>query len=157
MEQGDVPLEVRDLVFDFFHKFSRFEFALKEAGSWRKGPPGSPALPDWARFVAENEAVYQLTAPATALIAANPMRQVVADDENSLEFREVDLPADASELAKVSRLAQTVRNNLFHGGKHDSAGWDHAARIHELLPLASAVLDEFAELAGIGGDYKGAY
>ena len=156
MRQGEVPDDLRELVFSFLHKFSRFEFALKDAGKWRKGPGGA-ALPNWDRFVADHEATYQLTASAIALLAANPKKQVVSDDEHSLEFRGLTFDENVSDLAKVSRLARTVRNNLFHGGKHDAEGWDNPARIHELLPLTSAVLDEFADLAGIGGDYEGAY
>jgi hypothetical protein len=156
MQQGEVPDDLRELVFSFLHKFSRFEFALKEAGKWRKGP-GRAALPDWESFVAEHEATYQLTAAATALLAANPKKQVVAADEHSLEFQTVTFDADASNLARVSRLARTVRNNLFHGGKYDAEGWDNPVRIRELVPLTSAVLDEFADLAGVGADYQGAY
>lgn len=157
MQQGEVPEDLHELVFIFFHKFSRFEFSLKEAGKWRKGKAGSAALPDWARFVADHEATYQLTTAAAALLAANPKKQVVADDEQSLEFCSVIFDDNASDLAKVSRLARTVRNNLFHGGKHDSEGWDNPVRIRELLPITSAVLDEFADLAGVGGDYHGTY
>ena len=156
MRQGEVPDDLRELVFSFFHKFSRFEFALKDAGKWRKGHGGA-ALPDWDSFLADHEATYQLTTAAAALVAANPKKQVVSDDEHSLEFRDLIFSENVSDLAKVSRLARTVRNNLFHGGKHDAEGWDNPARIRELLPLTSAVLDEFAHLAGIGGDYEGAY
>ena len=156
MRQGEVPDDLRELVFSFFHKFSRFEFALKDAGKWRKGPYGA-ALPDWDGFVADHEATYQLTASATALVAANPKKQVVGDNDHGLEFTALTFDEDVSDLARVSRLARTVRNNLFHGGKHDAEGWENPARIRELLPLASTVLDEFAELAGISGDYEGAY
>lgn len=157
MQQGDVPDDLRELAFSFFHKFSRFEFSLKEAGKWRKGKGGSPALPDWDCFVAEHEATYQLTTAAAALLAANPKKQVVADDEHSLKFITVPFDDNASDLAKVSQLVRTVRNNLFHGGKYDPEGWDNPARIGELLAITSAVLDEFADLAGFGADYQGAY
>jgi len=157
MQQGEVPDDLRELVFSFFHKFSRFEFALKEAGKWRPRHAGSAALPDWNCFITDHKATYQLTTAAAALLAANPKKQVVADDELSLEFRAVTFDENTSDLAKVSRLARTVRNNLFHGGKHDAEGWDNPARIRELIPLASAVLDEFSGLAGFGGDYEGTF
>lgn len=55
------------------------------------------------------------------------------------------------------RLAQTARNNLFHGGKHGAEGWDDPERTAGLLTLGIAVLDQIAENTGLAADYTGCY
>ena len=48
---------------------------------------------------------------------------------------------------------KTIRNNLFHGGKHGNAGWDSPKRARQLLNDGKAILDQLADLAGFQGDY----
>jgi hypothetical protein len=157
MKTEDVLPDLRKLSFDFFHRFARMEFALKEGPYLKNSDPGSWALPDWDRFIGDWQDQYRPSADAIALVEAAPREQVVGPDGHSLEFRDVLFDANASDLKRVVKLARTVRNNLFHGGKHDAAGWDDAARISLLLPLSIAVLDELASLAGLGSDYEGVY
>ena len=157
MRNEDVSVALRELTFNFFHRFSRLEFALKEAGYLRNQNPGSWAIPHWDRFVSDWENKYSASKAAADLIAAAPEEQVVAADGRSLEFRKVEFDGRATNLKKVVKLARTVRNNLFHRGKHDAAGWDDEARIESLLPLTIAVLGEVASLAGIESDYEGVY
>jgi len=57
----------------------------------------------------------------------------------------------------VVTLLKTVRNNLFHGGKHGDDGWDDPERILTLLELSIRVLDELADLADFGADYTRYY
>jgi hypothetical protein len=157
MRSEEVSPELRELTFNFFHRFSRLEFALKEAGYLKNKNPGSWAIPDWDQFVAEWKDQYVPSENAVGLIEAAPQEQVIAADGRSVEFRDVAFHAQASTLGKVVKLARTVRNNLFHGGKHDAAGWDDAGRMELLLPLSTAVLGELALLAGVESDYEGAY
>lgn len=157
MRNEDVSVALRELTFNCFHRFSRLEFALKEAGYLRNKNPGSWAIPDWDQFVTDWEGKYGLSKAATDLILADPEEQVVAVDGRSLEFRGIVFDDQATDLKKVVKLVRTVRNNLFHGGKHDSAGWDNAARIGSLLPVTIVVLGELASLAGIESDYEGVY
>lgn len=74
-----------------------------------------------------------------------------------LDFVPVGLDDRPSDLGKVVRLANTVRNNLFHGGKHGSESWDNPGRMRELLPIVIRVLDELADHAGIEADYRRLY
>lgn len=154
---SELSSDLRELAFQFFHRFSRLEFALKEAGYLKNKNPGSWAIPDWDHFVAQWENHYCPSESAALLIEASPREQVIGDDGRSLEFREVAFEPHASALSKVVKLARVVRNNLFHGGKHDAAGWDSAGRIGLLLPLSIAVLGEWASLAGVKSDYEGTY
>lgn len=149
--------ELRELIFDFFHRFSRFEFALKEADYLKSHAAGARADPSWDCFVERWQETYRVSDAAHALIAANPRQQLVAQDGHSLEFKEVQFGAEVTDLARVVRLTKTVRNNLFHGGKSDSGGWDNAPRIKELVSLGSRILDELAEFGDLRSDYEGFY
>lgn len=157
MRIEEVTPDLRMLTFDFFHRFSRLEFALKEADYLHNRNPGSWALPGWNDFIERWESEYRPSARAFSLIEAAPREQVIAADGRTLEFREVRFKSDATKLRRVTKLVQVVRNNLFHGGKHDAAGWDSASRIALLLPLSISVLDELAVLGGLSADYEATY
>lgn len=156
MPEGSLNSELRELVFCFSYKFSRFEFALKQASLLRSHTPGDRAEPDWRCLVEQNENDYDLSNAAKALIDANPRQQIVGDDGQGLAFVSLER-GTASDMAYVVALVRTVRNNLFHGGKHDSEGWDNAVRIRQLIVLSTTVLDELADQTGLGSDYTGFY
>lgn len=151
----NIDADLRALAFDFFYWFSRFEFSLKETGHLRRREPGSPAEPGWGSFIDQNEADYCLSDAAGRLIRENPRRQIVA--EYGLEFRDVGFDDQPSDLGKVVRLIKTVRNNLFHGGKHGHDAWDDLPRTRMLMRLVIDILDELAALGGMEGDYKREY
>jgi hypothetical protein len=155
MRHDEIPDELRPLVYDFFFWFSRFEYALKEARMLKKLEPGENAEADWTRFVNEHKDGYQIDASGKALIAANPQRQIVTG--TGLDFRDVGFNPGASELERVTILARTVRNNLFHGGKHGSAYWNDANRMRLLLQTTISVLDSLAEQMDLNSDYRSEY
>lgn len=155
MRHGEIPDDLRPLVYDFFFWFSRFEYALKGARILKNSEPGANAEPGWTRFINERKDSYQIGAAGKALIAANPQRQIVTAAD--LDFREVGFNPDASDLERIVRLAQTVRNNLFHGGKHGSAYWNDADRMRLLLETTIAVLDDMADQMGLTSDYRSEY
>ena len=152
MRREDIKEPLSQLAFEFFYRFSRFEFALTENGYLRFSQPGRPAIPGWFEFARERCGVYRLTADAAELIDAAPKRQVVAAN-GCLEWEDVDLKGSPSELGNVIQLLKTVRNNLFHGGKHGAEGWDDPVRTERLLTLGAAVLDQIAKQTGLEGDY----
>lgn len=153
MRRDDIPDDLRHLAFDFFYWFSRFEFALKEARFLKSKKVGAKAEADWDCFVAQYRGGYQPTPAAQALIDAKPQRQIVGETE--LDFCDVD--PGTSDLERVVRLAQTVRNNLFHGGKHGSDYWDQPERMKTLLSTTITVLDELADMADLLSEYKRYY
>ena len=156
MQKDAVSAPLTTLAFDFFYWFSRFEFALKENKYLQNHVVGATALPGWNEFIKAFSASYKVTAEAQALLDAKPEQQVVeAHDE--LTWRAVDLTNCKSDLACLVRLLQTVRNNLFHGGKHGGAGWDDPARTELLLQSGIQVLEQLASLASIDADYKQIY
>lgn len=155
MRHAEISDDLRALTFDFFYWFSRFEFALKENGFLRNKAPGSRAEAGWDCFVREYEGQYSPTAAGLSLIYKNPRRQMVG--ANELEFHDVAFDNQTSELGKVIGLLKTVRNNLFHGGKHGADGWDDPLRTQALLTLSISILDELAEVGGIEADYRQYY
>jgi hypothetical protein len=156
MRLDDVDSQLSELAFRFFYWFSRFEFALKENGYLKFHTPGENAEPGWDEFVEEWCDNYVASPNAEVLLTSPPERQIVqAGDE--LAWRAVGLYDCRSELAKVVRLLKTIRNNLFHGGKHSGAGWDDPRRTEQLLAAGIVVLDQLADLAKIRADYAQYY
>jgi hypothetical protein len=155
MRHDEIPDDLRRLAFDFFYWFSRFEFALKEAGFLKNKEVGDNAEVGWSGFIAQYRDNYQITSAAQALIDAKPQRQIVGVTE--LDFRDVGFNVGASDLERVVGLAKTVRNNLFHGGKHGSDYWDQPERMRTLLSTTIDVLNELASMAGVQHDYESYY
>jgi hypothetical protein len=151
MRHNDISDDLRRLAFDFFYWFSRFEFALKEARFLKSSKIGAKAEVDWETFIEKYSGNYRLTLAANALIDAKPQRQIVGAAE--LSFDDVCFRPGSSDLKRVVVLARTVRNNLFHGGKHGSDYWDHPERMQTLLSTTIDVLGELADMAGLQGDY----
>jgi len=156
MRKEDVESELTVLAFDFFYWFSRFEFALKENKFLKNDNVGAKAQPGWTNFVETWERAYSLSDNARALCDARPEQQIVAA-KGELIWQSVNLGDCTSDLARVVRLLKTVRNNLFHGGKHGGAGWDDPIRTKLLLSESKSVLAELAKLAGIEADYSRYY
>ena len=75
----------------------------------------------------------------------------------ALKFCDVGFNTGAGNLERVVRLANTVRNNLFHGGKHGSGYWDEPDRMHALLTITIKALDDLAAQTGLQGDYERHY
>lgn len=146
---------MKNLAFEFFYRFSRFEFALKENGKVKAGWRGV-AEPDWRTFVKEHEGTYQLSERGKELLRSPPEVQK-AKGGNSWEWAPLAFDLGASELSRLVLAVKTVRNNLFHGGKHTAAGWDSHARVVFLLERGIELLDAFAELAGYQADYERRY
>jgi hypothetical protein len=156
MRKEDVTANLSSLAFDFFYWFSRFEFALKENGYLKSHVPGEKAEPGWQEFSEKWAPKYVVSTEAALLLAKPPERQVVVGSDK-LDWKPVGLSDCKSDLAKVVRLVATVRNNLFHGGKHGGAGWDNPTRTEELLVASKAVLGQFAQLASLEADYTQYY
>lgn len=155
MRREDVTPDLSKLAFEFFFWFSRFEFALKENGYLNSLVDGAKAEPGWDNFVDHWHPTYVLSVEARRLLTSPPDRQIVLIRQ--LKWRPVGLADCTSNLARVVRLVKTVRNNLFHGGKHGGAGWDDPKRTEGLLKDSIAILEQLADLAGFQSDYRQYY
>ena len=155
MRHDEIPNDLRSLVYDFFFWFSRFEYALKESRFLKYPNVGDRAEAGWDRFISEWKDGYTLSGAGQALIVANPKRQIVT--AGNLDFRDIVFNPGASDLERVVRFAQAVRNNLFHGGKHGSVYWNDSERMRALLATTIAVLDDLACQTGLTVDYRSEY
>jgi hypothetical protein len=156
MQRGAVDGNLSQLAFEFFFAFSRFEFALKENQYLKTHAPGMRAEPGWSEYVSKWQDAYRLSASAQVLLQEPPKQQVIGTG-SSLTWRPVGLDDCKSELSKIVRLLKTVRNNLFHGGKHGGSGWDDPQRTSRLLSASLSVVEELVKLAALQSDYAQIY
>lgn len=156
VRKEDINNELKDLAFDFFYWFSRFEFALKENEYLKRDGAGDNAEPGWEKFIDQHKPTFRHTDETRKLLELNPKRQKVGGNSD-LKWRNVGLDDCDSELCKVVRLLKTIRNNLFHGGKHGAQGWDDPERTQELLVVGKTILDQLAGLANLEADYTQYY
>lgn len=156
VRKEDIKDPLKEYAFDFFYWFSRFEFALKENRFLNRNGIGDNAEPGWDAFVGKYAEAFEHTDETIKLIELNPKRQKVGENSD-LQWRDVGLEDCNSDLCKVVRLLKTIRNNLFHGGKHGAEGWDNPARTQDLLVKGKLILDQLARLAGIEADYTQYY
>lgn len=138
----------KDLVFNFFIAFSRFEYALKRAGYLRSDKSG--VHPDWEKFVSELKTKFK---PSTAkeleravkYLKDNPPRKQIVKNK-SLSW---DIAHDTRKQPLVSLLIvyiRRVRNNLFHGGKFPMRPIEEPARNEKLLNNSLVILNRCLEL-----------
>ncbi|MBO2582758.1 hypothetical protein [Shewanella algae] len=156
MRKEDIQSDLKNLAFDFFYWFSRFEFALKENKFLKREGDGENAEPGWDTFVERYNQTFQHSEQTMRLLELSPKRQKVGPNLD-LEWRNVGLDDCRSELCKVIRLLKTIRNNLFHGGKHGADGWDEPHRSKELLEVGKSILDQLARAADFEADYTQYY
>jgi hypothetical protein len=143
----------RDLVLNFFWKFSVFECALKREGFLRAGR-NNGAEPDWDNFSREVQGRFaQVSIPGFAEAVGKfrqlaPQRQVVRNGH--LGWDSIMQGDGESDEAYVLRLLKTARNNLFHGGKYPDGPIEEVAHDREILRTALVVLDGCYEIhAGV--------
>lgn len=156
MRKENINDPLKTYAFDFFYWFSRFEFALKENCFLKRNGVGENAEPNWSAFVENYATTFEHTNETYRLLELNPKRQKVGEN-SELKWHDVGMADCKSELCKVVRLLKTIRNNLFHGGKHGADGWDDPARTQDLLQTGKLILDQLAGLADIEADYTQFY
>lgn len=156
MRRDDIDNQLKDASFEFFYWFSRFEFALKENKCLKSQKPGANAEPNWKKFQSDHKTEYVASTEARELIGLHPKRQYVAE-HGELEWKPVGISHCNNDLCKVVAMLCTIRNNLFHGGKHGDTDLDSKERNLKLLAGGKVVLDQLAELAGFTSDYKRYY
>lgn len=156
MRKEDINLDTSKLAFDFFYWFSRFEYALKDNNYLKSHKVGEIAIPGWDQFIRTWEETYTISKEGEELLSSAPKIQVVMHD-GQLEWISVKMAHQTSDLGKVIKLLKTVRNNLFHGGKHGAEDWDNPDQMIKLLIIGKSVLDQLAELGQLQADYTRYY
>lgn len=155
IKRDDINEIVQKKAFEFFYWFSRFEFCLKERGYLKSKQNGARAEPGWKGFVKEFESQYAQSKEAKLLVSLKPLQQKVGKNE-LLVWEEINIDND-NELQQVVSTLKTIRNNLFHGGKHSVEGWDDIKRTEKLLVMGVQVMKEIVQTAGWDDDFERAY
>lgn len=144
MRFSEIDSRLKEQVFEFLFLYSRWEYVLKENEFLKKPEAGKNANACWYSFVSQFADQYEPTEDANELIKMNPQRQIIGGDGKKLVWRAVGYDDCTNDLCRVVRTLQTVRNNLFHGGKHGVEGWDDPERVSALVRLGSSVMCSLA-------------
>jgi hypothetical protein len=148
----------RELLLEFFLTFSRFEYALKAIGFFKKPDPEKyestkppSAEPDWSTFRVSLRNIFQMNRTETLknaceyLLNMPPWKQVISKNADWKLAWETRLQRDKEKETDVEflvRMVVCVRNNLFHGGKHGIAVHEDTERIEALLRNSLILLEE---------------
>jgi len=145
----------KDLLLNFFLTFSRFEYALKSSGFFKRHHPAPPrrpeAEPDWDRFAVSLRrsfdlgATIELQEACDYLLDSPPNKQIIIDDGVAWETP-VRLD-NHTDIEFLIRMIRRVRNNLFHGGKYNIGVHEDAQRTEKLLRCALIVLQSCLDLS----------
>ncbi len=148
----------RELLLNFFLTFARFEYALKASGLFKRtnpqrNDPSRPpeAQPDWDTFAVSLRCAFQPDRTETLKRACEyisdspPSKQVIIDDAPSWETPV--RPSHESDVEFLLRMVRCVRNNLFHGGKHNNEVHEDTERTEMLLKSSLTILDECLALS----------
>ncbi len=132
----------RELVFEFFWRFSVFECALKATGFVRARGMSDAAEADWDLFAQEIDfrkcSTPGLPQAVTALRQLNPKRQVFRGGR--LVWEEQAPTKNKGEQYTIE-LLKRVRNNLFHGGKYPDGPIGQVERDQKILRAALTILN----------------
>jgi len=144
MNQNQAVRVDRELLLEFFLTFARAEFALKNSGFVTGGEDS--ALPHWDKFANtikdqfKKNKTKELEAAVDYIMLNPPMKQVLRD--GSLMW-EANLPNDGMpETQVLFVLVRRIRNNLFHGGKHNLEVFEDTERTTQLLRSALLIVQE---------------
>jgi hypothetical protein len=147
----------RDLLLTFFLTFSRFEYALKTGGFFKKPnetrydartPP--PAEPDWDSFAGTLRTIFSaqksqdLAHACDYLLSSPPNKQVVIRDASGFTIGwETPVRSNhETDIEFMLRMVRSIRNNLFHGGKYSIEVHEDTARTEHLLNSSLVVLEQ---------------
>ncbi|MBD3667597.1 MAG: hypothetical protein HUJ16_06525 [Kangiella sp.] len=156
MRHDEISDDLKNASFDYFYWFSRFEFVLKENGFLKSEKAGANAEPSWDMFKERYKDEYIVSEEAHDLLKLHPKRQVVSEGKE-LDWMPVGINHCNNDLCRVITMLSTIRNNLFHGGKHSDEEVDDKERNLLLLTLGKKVLDQLAMQFGYEEDYTRYY
>lgn len=135
----------RLLAIHFFLFFSRFEYALKCRNRIKLGSSNFPSA-DWYGYARSRESVWlkakenpEFKEALEFLDKAPPMHQDFHGGK--LGWKPNSRIDEVASLGKAFSYVRTVRNNLFHGAKLDSASGKEMSRDRELIKRCLTILD----------------
>ena len=141
-----IPLEGRNLIFEFFITFSRFECALKSSIEFANGGE-SKVEPNWDRFISAiatdfaRDADPDLNGAVEFILTDPPKVQALA--HGALVWRSRTFSQPTQDIHKLCLHIRDIRNNLFHGGKFNGNYERDVSRNHKLITSALIILNDW--------------
>ncbi|WP_280570835.1 hypothetical protein [Chromohalobacter sp. 296-RDG] len=138
-----------EMACEFMAVFARMEYALK-ATRFAIGN-GRDVSASWDRFANEAHEWFHADASEDVKSAVDllwncpPRKQFLADDERVC-FRDFEIDPGQRKLQQLLLMVRTVRNNLFHGGKHLPDGELEPGRNENLVRSSLVLLQACAQL-----------
>lgn len=147
-----ITIEGRNLIFEFFVTFSRFECALKEA-RFASGDINK-VNPNWDTFSASigdsfDNGTRSETVNNAVEYLSNHFPKVQKYENEQLGWRQRPFPPNVPLINKLSVSIRDVRNNLFHGGKFNGNYQEDVSRNFNLLKHSIVILNHWLELSPI--------
>jgi len=138
-----------ELACEFVAVFARMEYALK-ATRFAAGDGGHVSA-CWDRFANECDEHFDTKASqdlreAVDYLWNNPPRKQVLEEGRHLKFCPFKIDEGQRRMQQILLMVRTVRNNLFHGGKHLPDGEMEPGRNEALVRSGLVVLRECAQL-----------
>lgn len=141
----------RQLAWQFFVFFSRFEYALKRTGRYLKlGKTNAEA--DWEKFARIHASEFDAVIDERLEVAVNyfkaepPRKQL--NDAGRMSWSEPGWYDERDPLLKwlLAVVVCRLRNNLFHGGKFPLVAVSEPSRDSDLIAYAITILDAALKL-----------
>jgi hypothetical protein len=139
-----------DLACEFLAVFARMEYALKATGRYAVGTRNAVSA-NWDLFANDIDRLFsavrdeELTRSVGFLLAQPPRKQVLRKGGVTFEDQQID--GKQKRTQQVLLMVRTVRNNLFHGGKHVPGGEREAGRNAQLVHSSLVVLKQCISLS----------
>ncbi|HOZ25707.1 MAG TPA: hypothetical protein PK080_00015 [Hyphomonadaceae bacterium] len=141
----------RALACEFLAIFSRMEYALKATPPYVAGDENrAEAL--WDRFANAIDAAFgaipqddaEFWEAVNFLLSYPPRKQVLRD--GALTFKDQVIDTNQKQAQQTLLMVRTIRNNLFHGGKHYPDGEQEPGRSERLVRLSLCILKHVVAL-----------
>lgn len=132
-----------ELACEFLAVFLRLEYALKATSRYANGNEGG-VIANWDLFANDIDREFSqikddaFRTAVEYLLAHPPRKQVLK--QGIVGFADQQIDSKQSKAQQTLLMIRTVRNNLFHGGKHLPVGEREAGRNAELVSSALTVL-----------------
>lgn len=133
-----------ELILEFFLTIARAEFSLKVNGFVSGDETRVSA--NWDQFTNQIkdqmnlEKTQELKEASDFILLNPPWKQVL---RNGQVMWDSNYPNNSlSDLEKVILLVRRIRNNLFHGGKHNNEVFEDTERTTHLLRSALVIIEE---------------
>jgi len=138
-----------ELACEFLAIFARMEYALKTT-CFAVGNEGWVSA-NWDKFALEADKNFCAEAStelrdAVAYLSNRPPRKQILTEGGRVDFRDFAINPSQCKLQQLLLMVRTVRNNLFHGGKHLPGGEMEPGRNEELVRSSLVILRECAQL-----------